>query len=220
MRHSAVTLYFLLSIANAGEATLSCTAPTTNVDGTELTDLAGFEFHYGCEQGGQYDKVVAANTCQVTITGLPDATTCYFAARAVNSSGIQSQFSNEALKTLPAVEPPSSETLNSVTLPTHEAIPIVCLDPSAQNIISCPRANWIQRAAPDPEDRVFWAVGFNGAYQPPGPTLNNSLSGPDIDPVYHGWTPWSGIPEGSWISACFDSMDGAMDCSEMGYIAK
>lgn len=81
--------------------TLSWQAPTKNEDGTTLTDLAGFEVHYG-QVAGQYTETVSlpsASLTSVTIEDLAPAT-WYFAVKAVNSSGVLSSFSNEAWKTV------------------------------------------------------------------------------------------------------------------------
>jgi hypothetical protein len=81
--------------------TLLWRAPTENEDGTPLTDLAGFEVHYG-QVTGQYSGTLSlpsASLTSVTIEDLAPAT-WYFAVKAVNSSGMLSSFSNEAWKTI------------------------------------------------------------------------------------------------------------------------
>lgn len=88
-------------LTNAGDASLLCDAPTQNTDGTPLTDLSHYEFHYGCDQSGLYDSVVTGGVAACdgfVIDNLPDVGTCYFAAKAVNLSGTASAFSNEASK--------------------------------------------------------------------------------------------------------------------------
>jgi Putative Ig domain len=84
-----------------GAVTLSWQAPTRNADGTPLIDLVGFEVHYG-QSAGQYSQSLAlpsADLTSVTIEDLAPAT-WYFAVKAVNSAGVQSNFSNEATKTI------------------------------------------------------------------------------------------------------------------------
>ena len=81
--------------------TLSWQAPTQNEDGTPLTDLSGFEVHYG-QAPGQYTQTLplpSAAMTSVTIEDLSPAT-WYFAVKAVNASGAHSSFSNEAWKTI------------------------------------------------------------------------------------------------------------------------
>jgi hypothetical protein len=81
--------------------TLSWHAPTQNEDGTPLTDLSGFEVHYG-QAPGQYTQTLplpSAAMTSVTIEDLAPAT-WYFAVKAVNASGAHSSFSNEAWKTI------------------------------------------------------------------------------------------------------------------------
>jgi len=81
-------------------ATLTLTPPTTNTDGSPLTDLVSYDIYYGCEQSGVYtdfERFSAGGTTFI-IENLPEPGTCYFAATAVNSDNISSAFSNEATK--------------------------------------------------------------------------------------------------------------------------
>lgn len=80
-------------------ASLSWLPPTTNVDGTELTDLAGFKIYYG-KASGAYSEVTDINnpdTTEYTIEGLAEGT-YYFAATAYDIMGNESRYSNEVSK--------------------------------------------------------------------------------------------------------------------------
>lgn len=84
-----------------GSATLSWAAPTQNEDGTPLTDLAGYRIHYGVSQGSYPNKITIDNpgiTTYVVDNLTPD--TYYFVATAFNTSGIESDYSNLATKTV------------------------------------------------------------------------------------------------------------------------
>jgi Putative Ig domain len=87
--------------AGQGTVTLSWQAPTHNEDGTLLTDLAGFEVHYG-QVAGQYSETLSLPSAGLTSVSIEDLApaTWYFAVKAVNSAGVQSSFSNEATKTI------------------------------------------------------------------------------------------------------------------------
>jgi hypothetical protein len=86
-----------------GSVTLSWTAPVENEDGTALTNLSGYVIYYGT-QPGSYSQQIPIDNASVTtyvVEGLtPD--TYYFAATAKNSQGVQSIFSNEAVKQVTA----------------------------------------------------------------------------------------------------------------------
>ena len=85
--------------APLGSATISWDKPTTNADGSLLTDLAGFRVHYG-ESPQTYGAFVAiddGNTTTAEIDGLAVGT-WYFAVTAVDQAGNQSAFSTEVSK--------------------------------------------------------------------------------------------------------------------------
>ena len=88
-------------IQNAnGSATLSWTAPTLNEDGTALTDLAGYKIYYGTSSGTYTVEIpVDVGTTTLVVENLtPD--TYYFAGTAINSSDVESRFSDEAVKSV------------------------------------------------------------------------------------------------------------------------
>lgn len=108
--------------APAANANLCWTPPTQNTDGTPLTDLAGYRIYAGCNASGTYELQPdhiddPTATCHV-YEGLPYDTTCYFVGTALNTSGVESAYSNEAVKTLPplAGEPPGKPVID-VTWP-------------------------------------------------------------------------------------------------------
>lgn len=83
-----------------GMVSLSWTAPTLNEDGTALTDLSGYKIHYGTSSRNYTVEIpVDLGTTTLMVDNLtPD--TYYFAATAINSSNVESQFSSEAIKTI------------------------------------------------------------------------------------------------------------------------
>lgn len=86
----------------ATSARLTWNPPTTNVDGSPLTDLKGYQLLYGSSPGN-YTKTVDINDPAATskqIDNLPSGTT-YFAIRAVAASGQVSALSAEVSKAIP-----------------------------------------------------------------------------------------------------------------------
>src|SRR5208283_4138058 len=96
------TLIFQTGNTFAGQASLSWTPPTTNTNGTALTDLAGYTVYYGTASGNYTQNVNVGNVTTYTVSSLAAGTTYYFAAAAFDSSGNQSAYSNEVSKTIPA----------------------------------------------------------------------------------------------------------------------
>jgi len=100
---SASTSSFAIDVTQTGTAstTLSWTAPTMNEDGTTLTDLAGYKIYYG-KSSRNYTNTIQIDNPSVTTYVVDNLSpdTYYFAATSVNSSGIESRYSGEAVKTL------------------------------------------------------------------------------------------------------------------------
>jgi len=85
-----------------GSATLSWTPPTTNTNGTPLTNLAGYRVRWG-PAAGNYTSSVTVNNPGLTsyvVGNLPPGT-YYFVVTSVNSAGVESVFSNVASKRVP-----------------------------------------------------------------------------------------------------------------------
>jgi len=74
--------------------TLTWSSPTTNVDGTALTDLAGFKVHVGTVSRTYTSVFDAGKVNQLTVGPLP-AGTYYFAVTSYDSSGNEGPYSNE-----------------------------------------------------------------------------------------------------------------------------
>jgi hypothetical protein len=104
---SITTLIFLtllililpMSVENAcSSITLHWTAPTTNTDGSPLTDLAGYRLYYG-NSSGSYSHYIPLDTeTTYTFTSL-DNGTYYFVVTALNSLGVESNTSNQVSRT-------------------------------------------------------------------------------------------------------------------------
>ena len=84
-----------------GAATLSWTIPTQNEDGTPIgNDLAGFRIYYSMTSGN-YSEFVPVNS--IISTGMVEnlsPATWFFVVTAVDLSGNESAFSNEASATI------------------------------------------------------------------------------------------------------------------------
>jgi hypothetical protein len=89
-------------VANAsGSATLSWTPPTQNSDGTSLGNLAGYRVIYG-RTSGNLDQTVNVDNPSINryVVENLSSGTWYFAVVAVNGTGVTSQLSNTASKTV------------------------------------------------------------------------------------------------------------------------
>ncbi|GFE78161.1 hypothetical protein GCM10011487_01610 [Steroidobacter agaridevorans] len=88
----------VVDVSNGG-ATLSWTAPTTNTDGSTLTNLAGYRIAYGTSSSALTQTVQVANpsVTNYTISNLSPGT-YYFSVRAYTSNGTESAGSNVSSK--------------------------------------------------------------------------------------------------------------------------
>ena len=97
----ALAIFLNSSVAFSGVATLSWNAPTTNGDGTPLTDLAGYKIYYGTSSSSYSQSIDVGNTTTYTIEDLTEGLTYYFATTAYDAGGNESGYSNEVVKTVP-----------------------------------------------------------------------------------------------------------------------
>jgi len=90
-----------VSQTSLGSVTLSWSAPTQNTDGTPLTNLAGYRLYFG-KTSRQYDNEITIDSPGITTYVVDNLSpdTYYFAATAVNSSGMESPYSGEAVRTV------------------------------------------------------------------------------------------------------------------------
>jgi Fibronectin type III domain len=86
---------------SSNAVTLNWTAPTENTNGTPLTNLSGYDIHYGTASGDYTQKIPVSNAGIATYV-VDDLTpgTYYFAVSAVNSQGTESPISPEVSATV------------------------------------------------------------------------------------------------------------------------
>ena len=90
----------VLAVAS-GSATLSWMPPTTNTNGSPLTNLAGYKVYWGTTAGSYPNSVTLNNPglSSYVVSNLAPGT-YYFTVSAVNSSGVESARSNTGSKTI------------------------------------------------------------------------------------------------------------------------
>jgi hypothetical protein len=84
-----------------GSATLSWLPPTQNNDGSPFQDLSGYRVYWGTTQGSYSSSVTVSNpglTAYVVDNLAPG--TYYFTAKALSSTGLESELSGTARKTI------------------------------------------------------------------------------------------------------------------------
>jgi hypothetical protein len=105
----AITILSLLiggeALSLAASVQVSWQAPTTNADGTPLTDLAGYQVYYGPSSGNYTVTLDVGNTLSVSLSGLTAGQTYYFAVTAYDTSENESARSTEVSATPTEVPP-------------------------------------------------------------------------------------------------------------------
>lgn len=81
-----------------GVLTLSWLAPTENVDGTPLTDLAGYRIYYGDSSRAYFNSADVNDSGATSYALTVPSGSYYVAMTALNLSGDESAYSNEILK--------------------------------------------------------------------------------------------------------------------------
>lgn len=80
---------------------VSWSAPTTNTDGSSLTNLAGYRVYYGTSPGALTETadVPSAGAVDYVVQGLQSGT-WYFAVAAYTNTGLESTHSSVVSKTI------------------------------------------------------------------------------------------------------------------------
>lgn len=86
------------SAAGTATAVLSWNAPTTNQDGSALTDLAGYKIHYGVAPDNLGTSIDVGGSTAYQVDNLTAGTTYYFTVTAYTTTGSESGYSNEVSK--------------------------------------------------------------------------------------------------------------------------
>lgn len=131
--------YTLTCTWGSGTATINWTAPTKNSNGTTLTDLASYKVLYGNSSGNlNMSKAVSDPKATSTSIGSLGQGTWYFAVRAVNSKGVESNSSSTVSKSITGVS--AAKTVNITitttpppTTPTYKTISTRVYDVITQN---------------------------------------------------------------------------------------
>jgi hypothetical protein len=80
---------------HAGDVRIAWDPPTNNVDGTPLSDLAGYTLHRGISSGIYTWSNNVGNVTTTLVSGLVDGTTYYFAGKSYNIASNYSDFSSQ-----------------------------------------------------------------------------------------------------------------------------
>ncbi len=87
--------------ASSAAVTINWQPPTENTDGSALTNLSGYDIHYGTKSGDYTQAVSVSNPGLATyVVDNLSPGTYYFTVAAVNSAGTESSLSSEVTATV------------------------------------------------------------------------------------------------------------------------
>ena len=131
---ATATLGIGTKMAQAAQASLSWSSPTTYSDGTPLTSLKGYKIYTGTAAGSYAPGVDVGNANSYTATGLSDGTTYYFAVTAYDSTGNSSGYSNQVSYTTPSTT--STTPQSSIYTVTASAGAGGTISPSGSTVLN------------------------------------------------------------------------------------
>src|SRR5262245_25038065 len=118
---ACLSLAFAATTVQAEQVQLAWDAPL-QADGTPIPNLAGYKLFYG-SQSGQYPTMIPVGMVTTyTVTSLSAGQTYYFAAKAYDSNGTESAFSNEVSVTLPTLPVDNIPQLRVVSVDSQELV--------------------------------------------------------------------------------------------------
>ena len=182
--YSGLTLGLVIllhaTVLFAGNVTLAWDPPTTNEDGTPLTDLAGFIIYYGTTSGDYSQSIDVGNVTTYQVSNLTEGLTYYFAATAYDTSGNESEYSYpEAVATMAPPPPPSPEiTVTDSVAPTGD------LQIPFGNVTEGSSSNQTVTVTNDgnADDLVIGYIAQNNPMSAPFSILNDYCSGQILSP--------------------------------------
>ena len=181
--YSGLTLGLVIllhaTVLFAGNVTLAWDPPTTNEDGTPLTDLAGFIIYYGTTSGDYSQSIDVGNVTTYQVSNLTEGLTYYFAATAYDTSGNESEYSYpEAVATMAPPPPPSPEiTVTDSVAPTGD------LQIPFGNVTEGSSSNQTVTVTSDGNaELVIGYIAQNNPLSAPFSILNDYCSGQTLSP--------------------------------------
>ena len=109
MEKRALKICIILSTALTINTFAWAGTATVSWDPNAEPDLAGYKAYYGTSSRNYSQSIDMGNVINYTVSGLAEGQTYYFTVTAYNSSGLESDYSNEVSKIVP-VSPPSDTT--------------------------------------------------------------------------------------------------------------
>jgi hypothetical protein len=137
--------YTLTCNWGSGSATVRWTPPTTNTNGSALTNLAKYKIRYGTSSSSLDRSTTVDDPSRSSHTiGALAAGTWFFAVRAINSSNVESSDSNVSSKSVSAAS--SAKTVR-ISIPAPPAGSLRTVATTVYDVVRRSNGVWARRAA-------------------------------------------------------------------------
>jgi len=122
---SILISFLQLSTCAAASVTLAWSASTDSI-------VAGYNMYYGGASGTYTNEIPVGSATSVTVTGLVQGATYYFAATTYSAAGVESSYSSEVSYTVPAVVsvgnvPPTLNAIGNLSINENAGLQTVNL---------------------------------------------------------------------------------------------
>ena len=99
------------------------------------TNVVSYNIYYGCSSGNYTNKISAGNATNAVVSGLADGAAYYFAATALDDTGMESPFSNEISYSIPggggggnsSNRPPTLNPIKNVSIKENASAQTIAL---------------------------------------------------------------------------------------------
>lgn len=119
-------LLLLPELSSAAELQVNWGSPETNADGSPLSDLAGYKLYYGTKTRRYTKSIDVGNVRSYTVLDLAAGTNYFFAVTAYDTSGNESEFSDEWNHPIPLPRAPDPDDPDNDGIPNDQ-------DPDSDN---------------------------------------------------------------------------------------
>ena len=109
-------IFTMISFTGICPTKVQASQKTLSWDASTSPDVIGYKMYYGTASGNYSENIDVGNVTSYTVSSLIDGQTYYFAAKAYDSTGNESGYSNEVSMTTPTTSGTTTVTINTAAV--------------------------------------------------------------------------------------------------------